>query len=152
VFARSAARRRGAARPSTWGGRRRRQPVVWVSLALSISRQSILVRKNQRWIPECLIGYAHGMSDSAYFEYGLVLPEERYLIEVQTRKSESGELRSSVEIEDIAKECLLSAVGEEHADQLKDVKPNPISESEAKNLTKVQELLRRPDSVVSLVE
>jgi hypothetical protein len=92
------------------------------------------------------------MSDSAYFEYGLVLPEERYLIEVQTRKPESGELRSSAEIEDIAKECLLSAIGEGDADQLKDVRPNPISESEAKNLTKVQELLRRPDSVVFLVE
>jgi hypothetical protein len=92
------------------------------------------------------------MSDSAYFEYGLVLPEERYLIEVQTRKAESGELRSSGEIEDIAKECLLSAIGEEHADELKDVKPNPISESEAKSLTKVEELLRRPDGVVSLVE
>jgi hypothetical protein len=26
------------------------------------------------------------MSDLAYFEYGLVLPEERYLIEVQTRR------------------------------------------------------------------
>ena len=96
--------------------------------------------------------YAPGMSDSAYFEYGLVLPEERYLIEVQTRKPESGELRSSVEIEKIAKECLLSAIGEGHADELKDVRPNPISESEAKNLTKVQELFRRPDSVVSLVE
>ena len=92
------------------------------------------------------------MSDSAYFEYGLVLPEERYLIEVQTRKPESGELRSPEEIEHIAKECLLSAIGEGNADQLKDVKPNPISESEAKNLTKVQELLKRPDSVVYLVE
>ena len=111
-----------------------------------------MITRNQRWITEPLIGYAPGMSDSAYFEYGLVLPEERYLIEVQTRKPESGELRSSVEIEDIAKECLLSAIGEGNADQLKDVRPNPISESEAKNLTKVQELLRRPDSVVSLVE
>jgi hypothetical protein len=92
------------------------------------------------------------MSDSAYFEYGLVLPEERYLIEVQTRKPESGELRSSGEIEGIAKECLLLAIGEGHADELKDVRPNPISESEAKNLTKVEELLRRPDGVVSLVE
>jgi hypothetical protein len=33
------------------------------------------------------------MSGLAYFEYALVLPEERYLIEVQTRKSDSGELR-----------------------------------------------------------
>jgi hypothetical protein len=92
------------------------------------------------------------MSDSAYFEYGLVLPEERYLIEVQTRKPESGESRSSEEIENIAKECLVSVIGEGHGDELKDVRPNPISESEARNLTKVQELLRRPDSVVSLVE
>ena len=29
------------------------------------------------------------MSDLAYFEYALVLPEERYLIEVQSRKPES---------------------------------------------------------------
>jgi hypothetical protein len=92
------------------------------------------------------------MSDSAYFEYALVLPEERYLIEVQTRKPDSGELRRPEEIEDIAKECLVLAIGQQHSDELKDVKPNPISESEAKNLTKVQELLRRPDSVVSLVE
>jgi hypothetical protein len=92
------------------------------------------------------------MSDSAYFEYGLVLPEERYLIEVQTRKAESGELRSPEEVEKIAKDCLVSAIGEGHADELKDVSPNPISESEAKNLTKVQELLRGPDSVVYLVE
>ncbi len=92
------------------------------------------------------------MSDSAYFEYGLVLPEERYLIEVQTRKPESGELRSPEEIENIAKECLVSVIGEGHGDELKDVRPNPISESEARSLTKVQELLRRPDSVVSLVE
>jgi hypothetical protein len=92
------------------------------------------------------------MSDAAYFEYGLVLPEERYLIEVQTRKPESGELRNPEEIENIAKDCLVSAIGEGHADELKDVSPNPISESQAKNLTKVQELLRRSDSVVYLVE
>ncbi len=45
------------------------------------------------------------MSDLAYFEYALVLPEERYLIEVQSRKPESGELRPPEEIERIAKEC-----------------------------------------------
>ena len=92
------------------------------------------------------------MSDLAYFEYGLVLPEERYLIEVQTRKPESGELRSPEEIGNIAKDCLVSVIGEGHADELKDVSPNPISESATESLTKVQELLRRPDSVVYLVE
>jgi hypothetical protein len=57
------------------------------------------------------------MSNLAYFEYGLVLPEERYLIEVQTRKPESGELRKPEEIENIAKECLVSAIGEGRADE-----------------------------------
>jgi hypothetical protein len=33
------------------------------------------------------------MSDLAYFEYALVLPEERYLIEVQTRNLATGETR-----------------------------------------------------------
>jgi len=75
------------------------------------------------------------MSDSAYFEYALVLPEERYWIEGQTRKPESGELRGQKEI---AKECLVLAIGEGHGVELKDVRSNPISQSEAKNLTKVQ--------------
>ena len=39
------------------------------------------------------------MSDIAYFEYSLVLPEERYLIEVQTRTPETGELRTQEEID-----------------------------------------------------
>ena len=92
------------------------------------------------------------MSDLAYFEYALVLPEERYLIEVQSRKPESGELRQQGEIQRIAKECLVSVVGEEHRDELKEVKPNSISESDAQMLTKVQQLLTRPDSTVYLVE
>ena len=92
------------------------------------------------------------MSDLAYFEYALVLPEERYLIEVQSRKPESGELRPPEEIERIAKECLVSVIGEEHDDELKGVKPNPISESDAQRLTKVQQLLTRPESSVYLVE
>jgi hypothetical protein len=92
------------------------------------------------------------MSDLAYFEYALVLPEERYLIEVRSRKPESGELRPPEEIERIAKECLVSVIGEEHDDELKDVKPNPISESDAQRFTKVQQLLTRPESTVYLVE
>jgi len=92
------------------------------------------------------------MSDLAYFEYALVLPEERYLIEVQTRKPDSGELRGQEEIEGIAKECLALVIGEGHADVVKEVKPNSISESGAKKLTKVQQLLTRPDSAVYLVE
>jgi hypothetical protein len=92
------------------------------------------------------------MSDLAYFEYALVLPEERYLIEVQTRKPDSGELRGQEEIEGIAKECLVLVIGEEHRDQLEQVKPNPISESNAQMLTRLEQLLNRPDSAVYLVE
>ena len=92
------------------------------------------------------------MSDLAYFEYSLVLPEERYLIEVQTRKPDSGELRGQEEIESIAKECLALVIGEGHADVVKEVKPNSISESGAQMLKRVQELLTRPDCTVYLVE
>ena len=92
------------------------------------------------------------MSDIAYFEYALVLPEERYLIEVQTRKPDSGELRRQEEIDGIAKECLALAIGEGREDEVKDLKPNSINESSAKMLKKVQQLLTRPDSVVYLVE
>jgi len=87
------------------------------------------------------------MSDLAYFEYALVLPEERYLIEVQTHKPASGELRGQGEIERIAKECLVLVNGEGHRDQLEEVKPNSISESNAQTLTKVQQLLNRPGAV-----
>ena len=80
------------------------------------------------------------MSDLAYFEYALVLPEERYLIEVQTRKPDSGELLAQEEIEGIAKECLVLVIGEGHAVEVKDVKPNSISESQAQNLRKVQRI------------
>ena len=40
------------------------------------------------------------MSDLAYFDYALVLPEERYLIEVQTRKPDTGELLAQEEIDE----------------------------------------------------
>ena len=63
------------------------------------------------------------MSDLAYFEYALVLPEERYLIEVQTRKPESGELRTQKEIDGIAKECLASVIGQGHEDEVKEQRP-----------------------------
>jgi hypothetical protein len=92
------------------------------------------------------------MSDLAYFDYALVLPEERYLIEVQTRKPETGELRGQEEIDRIAKECLASVIGEGHDDEVKEQKPNPISESNAQMLKKLEQLLTRPDSAVYLVE
>ena len=37
--------------------------------------------------------------------------------------------------------------GEGHRDQLEEVKPNSISESNAQTLTKVQQLLNRPGAV-----
>ena len=92
------------------------------------------------------------MNNIAYFEYALVLPEERYLIEVQARRSDSGELREKAEIESIAKECLALAIGEGHEGEVKDLKPDSINESRAQILKKVQQLLTRPDSVVYLVE
>jgi hypothetical protein len=92
------------------------------------------------------------MTDLAYFEYALVLPEERYLIEVQTRKSDSGELRGKEEVERIAQECLALVIGEGHGEEVKEVKPNAISEAAAQNLKKVQQLLNRPGSAVYLVE
>ena len=91
------------------------------------------------------------MSDLVYFEYALVLPEEHYLIEVQTRKPR-GEVRGQAEIEGIAKECLALVIGKGHDDQVKDLIPNPISESGAQMLKKVQSLLTRPDGAVYLVE
>jgi hypothetical protein len=92
------------------------------------------------------------VSDLAYFEYALVLPEERYLIEVQTRNPASGELRGQKEMEGIAKECLASVIGEGNEDVVKEIKPNSISESDAQMLTRVQQLLTRLDSSVYLVE
>jgi hypothetical protein len=76
------------------------------------------------------------MNDIAYFEYALVLPEERYLIEVQTRRSDSGELRGQQEIESIAKECLALAIGEGHEGEVKDLKPDSINKSRAQMLKK----------------
>ena len=49
------------------------------------------------------------MSDLAYFEYTLVLPDERYLIEVNTRNPYSGQFFQEWEIE-VAKECVALAV------------------------------------------
>ena len=92
------------------------------------------------------------MSDLAYFEHSLVLPEERYLIEVQTRNPGSGEPRTEEEIQEIAKESLALVIGEGHDDVVRGLKPNPISESDAQRLTKVQQLLTRPDSAVYLIE
>lgn len=71
------------------------------------------------------------MSDLAHFEYALVLLEE--------------------EIVEIAKECLAMVIGEGHEDA-KELKPNSISESGAQMLTKVQQLLTRPDSRIHLIK
>jgi hypothetical protein len=81
------------------------------------------------------------MSDLAYFEYSLVLPEER-----------CGEPRVEEEIKEIAKESSALVIGEGHDDVVRGLKPNPISESDAQRLTKVQQLLTRPDSAVYLTE
>jgi hypothetical protein len=88
------------------------------------------------------------MSDLAYFEYALVLPEERYLIEVQTHNPAT----RADELENIAKEVLVTVVGQGRGDLVKELKPNAISEADAQRLTKVQQLLTRPDCTVFLVE
>jgi hypothetical protein len=46
------------------------------------------------------------------------------------------------------------AIGKGHDYEVRDVKPNPISESDLQslNLKKVQQLLNRPDCAVYLVE
>ena len=49
---------------------------------------------------------------------------------------------------EIAKECLALVIGEGHEDDAKELKPNSINESGAQMLTKVQQLLTRPDSAV----
>ena len=64
------------------------------------------------------------MSDLAYFDYALVLPEEHYLIEVQTRKPDNVALREQKEIEGIAKECLATVIGKGHDDKVKELIPN----------------------------
>jgi hypothetical protein len=92
------------------------------------------------------------MSDLAYFEYALVLPEERYLIQVQTRNPATGETRGHEELERVAKEALITVIGQGREDLAKKLKPNPISESDAQTLTKVQQLLSAPDCTVFLVE
>lgn len=73
---------------------------------------------------------------------------------MQTRKIDSGDLRGQEEIEGIAKEFLVLAIGKGHDYKVRDVKPNPISESDLQslNLKKVQQLLNRPDCAVYLVE
>jgi hypothetical protein len=92
------------------------------------------------------------MSDSAYFEYALVLPEERYLIEVKTRDPASGATRGSEEMERVAKDALVKVVGKAGDDLKEKLKPNPISESNAQGLKKVQELLSEPGCNVFLIE
>ena len=85
------------------------------------------------------------------FAQAVAKVKEHYLIEVQTRKP-GGEVRGQAKIEGIAKECLAFVIGKGHDDQVKDLRPNPIRESGAQMLKKVQSLLTRPDSAVYLVE
>jgi hypothetical protein len=92
------------------------------------------------------------MSDFAYFDYALVLPEERYLIEVRTSNSATGETRGREDLERVAKEALITVIGQEQDDLVKKLKPNQINESDAQSLTKVQQLLSGPDFTVFLVE
>jgi hypothetical protein len=92
------------------------------------------------------------MSDLAYFEYALVLPEERYLIEVQTRDPATGETRGNDEMERIAKDALVKVVGKEGDDLREKLKPNPISGYNTQILKKVQTLLSDPGCNVFLVE
>jgi hypothetical protein len=65
------------------------------------------------------------MSDSAYFEYALVLPEERYLIEVQTRNLTTGETRGRDELQSVAKEAMITVIGQAHEDMVKKLTPKP---------------------------
>jgi hypothetical protein len=109
------------------------------------------VTGNKDGPPACpRIGFV--MSDLAYFEYALVLPEERYLIEVQTHNSAAGKAHEQDELQRVAKEALIAVVGQKGNDLEKKLNPNPISEAEAQGLAKVQQLLARPDCVVYLVE
>jgi len=92
------------------------------------------------------------MTELAYYEYALVLPEERYLIEVESRHPTTGESRGQDELEKVAQEALLGAVGQA-GDQLKEkLKPNPINASDAQALTKVQQLASGSGYKVFLVE
>jgi hypothetical protein len=92
------------------------------------------------------------MSDLAYFEYALVLPEERYLVEVQARNPATAEVRGHDELESIAKEVLVAVIGQGRPDFVKELRPTAIGEVDAQRLTKVQQLLTRPDCTVFLVE
>ena len=60
-------------------------------------------------------------------------------------------MRGQAEIEGIAKESLALVIGTGHDGQVKDLRPNPIRESDPQMLKKVQSLLTRPDSAVYLV-
>jgi hypothetical protein len=92
------------------------------------------------------------MSDLVYFEYALVLPEERYLVEVQARNHATGEVRGHDELERIAKEVLVSIISQGRSDLVKELKPTAIAELDAQRLKKVEQLLNRPDCTVFLVE
>jgi hypothetical protein len=92
------------------------------------------------------------MSDVAYFEYALVLPEERYLIEVQNRSPATGQIRGEAELQQVATEALTKVVGQGRQDLEARLKANPIAEADALKLAKVQQLANTPDYTVSLVE
>jgi hypothetical protein len=92
------------------------------------------------------------MSDLAYFDYALVLPEERYLIEVQVGNPATGVTRGKDELQKLAKEALVTVVAKGRDDLAEKLTPTPISESDVRNLKKVQQLLSGPDCTVYLVE
>jgi len=92
------------------------------------------------------------MSDLAYFDYALVLPEEHYLIEVTAGDNATGVTRGHEELEKLATDALITVVSQGRGDLAEKLKPTPISESEARNLKKVQQLLSKPDCAVYLVE
>jgi hypothetical protein len=52
----------------------------------------------------------------------------------------------------VAKEAMITVIGQAHEDMVKKLKPNPITGSDAQSLTKVQQLLSGPDCAVFLVE
>jgi hypothetical protein len=56
------------------------------------------------------------------------------------------------EIQEIAKEALTLVIGEGHDDVVRRAEPQSNQRVPAQRLTKVQELLTRPDSAVYLVE
>jgi hypothetical protein len=73
-------------------------------------------------------------------------------IKTGTRTPATKEVRGHDELESVAKEVLVTVIGQGRGDLVKELKPNAISEADAQRLTKVQQLSTRPDCTVFLVE